>query len=484
MTNLIFLKSALNFAKKAIFFKGGRAVYIVFLLSLWFLPQPNELTPAAWKLFLIFVGTIVGIMTQVYPMGAIAIFAICACTMTKALTLPQTLSAFSSPIGWLIFTAFLLARGFIKTGLGTRIAYYLIKMFGKNTLGLSYALVSAEALLSPLTPSNTARGAGILFPVISSLSRGLFSDPKNGTEKRIGSFLMVLGYQTNVLTCALFLTASASNPLLLQLAKKFGMNITWSSWALGAAVPGILSLLILPLLIYTVFPPELKRTPEAPLFAKSKLIEMGPPKPKEFIVLGTFLVLLVLWVVGPNWGIDATSSALFGLCLLLITEVLTLDDLLKESTAWSTFLWMSTLIMICQALSDTGLIQWFGGHIGSYIGHLSWPLTLGILVFINFVIHYVFASTTAHISALFSMFVSVAVASGAPASLSILVLSYLSCLSAALTHYGTGPGPVYFGEGYVTLKDWWKVGAAVGTAYLVLWGVIGPIWWKFVGLWT
>jgi len=463
--------------------KNGRFFYALFLVGLLALPRPDDLATPSWNLFLIFLGTIVGIMTQVFPMGAIALLAVSACAITKTLTIQQTLSAFSSPIGWLIFTAFLLARGFIKTGLGTRIAYHFIQIFGKSTLGLSYSLVFSEVFLSPITPSNTARGAGILFPVISSVSQGLGSDPKKKTEKRVGSYLMVLGYQTNVLTCTLFLTASACNPLLVQLAKKFGIEISWTSWAMAAGLPGLISVVLMPLILFKIFPPELKKTPEAPKLAQEKLKQMGPIHLKEYFVIGIFAVLLGLWVFGPSVGIDATSAALFGVSLMLIFEVLTFDDLLKESNAWSTFIWMSTLIMICQALSDAGVIKWFGGFLGPVSQGVDWPIVLVVLTLLNFFIHYIFASTTAHISALFAMLVGVAIAAGSPPALTVLIMAFSSNLCAAITHYGTGPGPVYFGSGYVSLKDWWAVGGKLGLAHLVVWGVIGPIWWKAIGLW-
>src|SRR4051794_16252641 len=107
MVNTMYDRLIVNPICVALWSKRGKIAYALFLLILWALPKPTELSNEAWKLFLIFLGTIVGIMTQVYPMGAIALFAISACTITKSLTIQQTLSAFSAQIGWLIFTAFL-----------------------------------------------------------------------------------------------------------------------------------------------------------------------------------------------------------------------------------------------------------------------------------------------------------------------------------------------------------------------------------------
>lgn len=66
---------------------------------------------------------------------------------------------------WLIAIAYWLAGGFIKSGLGNRIAYSMVSAFGKTTLGLTYSLVFGEALLSPAIPSVAARAGGIFFPL-------------------------------------------------------------------------------------------------------------------------------------------------------------------------------------------------------------------------------------------------------------------------------------------------------------------------------
>ena len=70
-----------------------------------------------------------------------------------------------SPHRWLIAIAFWLSGGFIKSGLGSRIAYSIVSLFGKTTLGLTYSLVFAEALLAPAIPSVAARAGGIFFPL-------------------------------------------------------------------------------------------------------------------------------------------------------------------------------------------------------------------------------------------------------------------------------------------------------------------------------
>lgn len=70
---------------------------------------------------------------------------------------------------WLIAIAFWLSGGFIRSGLGARIAYSIVSLFGKTTLGLTYSLVFAEALLAPAIPSVAARAGGLFLPLAKAL---------------------------------------------------------------------------------------------------------------------------------------------------------------------------------------------------------------------------------------------------------------------------------------------------------------------------
>jgi len=126
---------------------------------IWFLPAPDGVTAAAWHLFAIFVATIMGIVLEPLPMGAVALLGIAAATLTRTLTLGEALSGFSNRIIWLVVMAFFISRGFIKTGLGARIAYSFMSLLGRRTLGLGYSMIATDLVLAPVIPSITARAA-------------------------------------------------------------------------------------------------------------------------------------------------------------------------------------------------------------------------------------------------------------------------------------------------------------------------------------
>jgi len=454
-------------------------IIVALFLGLWNLEQPAGLTLDTWHMLIIFVITLISIIANILPMGALALIGLSLCMITKTLTCREALNGFSSNIAWLILSAFLLARGFIKSGLGKRVGYYFIYLFGKSVLGISYALVFAECILAPFIPSNTARGAGIIFPIIKSL---LAQEQLN--TNRMGAYLVNLCFQANVITSGMFLTAMAANPLLASVAKTvYGIELTWLFWAKAAIVPGLLTLLLLPVCFYVVYRPGVKHTPEAPALAKEQLQAMGAITTHEWIMIGTFALLMFLWTVGYQWDIDPVAAALLGLTILFLTRVLTWDDVLKEQQAWNTFIWLATLLMMSESLTRMGLMSWFGEHVEYMVDDMNWIVALSVIGVLYYYTHYLFASMTAHVSSLFAAFALIATAAGAPPLLTILLLCGYSSLCGSLTHYGTGTAPIYYDTGYLNIQGWWKMGFVFSLFHMTVWGFSGAVWWKVLGLW-
>ncbi len=450
--------------------------------AIWFMPTPDGVKEDAWKLLAIFVATVAGFIAKPLPMGAVAIIGIMATSLTGILSIGDSLSGFGNSVIWLIGAAFFISRAVIKTGLGARIAYHLMKLLGKKTLGLSYGLGLADLILAPAMPSNTAREGGIIMPLIRSVAEVYESDPAKGTERKIGSFLMMSAFQINIITSAMFMTAMASNPLAAKLAGEAGVNITWGNWFLAALVPGMASLFIIPLLVYKFYGPEIKKTPEARELADSKLREMGTMAKSEWITAGVIILLLVLWVGGQSWSINATTAAFVGLAVLLLSGVLTWEDMLNEKGAWDTIVWFAALVMMATQLNSLGFIPWFGETMASKVSGLEWTTAFLVLSLVYFYSHYMFASQTAHISAMYAPFLAIALTVGTPPILAALVLAFFSNLFSSLTHYANGPAPVVFGTGYVSMGIWWGMGAIISIINIVIWVGIGSIWWKMIGL--
>lgn len=472
------------------------------LVTLLLIPVPEGLTPKAWGLVAIFVTTIAAIILKVMPIGVMAVMAIVIVSLSQVTAtssraaIADALSSFANPLIWLIVVAVLISRGLKKTGLGSRIGLMFIALLGRRTVGIGYGLTVCELVLAPFTPSNTARGGGIVHPIMRSIAAAFGSEPDKGTQGKVGTYLALVNYHANPITSGMFLTATAPNPLVVDyVARATGgsFHLSWTTWALSMLVPGLVCLVLMPWVVLLLSPPQVRETPDAVEYARSELARMGPLSLAEKIMMGTFALLLLLWanvpamILGKAFTLDPTVVAFLGLFVLLITGTIDWDDVLSEKSAWDTLIWFGALVMMAEQLNRLGVIEWFSGHLKDLIvaSGMGWSATAVLLVAVFVVSHYLFASTTAHVSAMMLAFLTVGVQL-IPADYVIpfmLVMVAGSTAMMALTHYATGTSPIIFGSGYVTLGRWWGVGFVMCVMQLLIYATVGLLWWKVLGHW-
>jgi len=439
------------------------------------LPTPQGLTPEAWHLFAIFITTILAVILKAVPIFTSSIIAISATIMTDTLSSEQAFSGFSQDFILLIVIAFLIARGVIKSGLGKRIAFIIIKKFGKSSLGLSYSIIAADMFIAPAFPSNTAR-SGVLYPIVNALAHDSNSKVADGTRKRIGSFLMMSSMAGLSISSTMWLTAMAANPAGAAIAKEFGVNITYGSWALAASLPSIILFMLLPYVIYKVYPPELKQTPEAPKIAEESLKKMGKVSKNEWIMAITFMVMVFLWIMSSSWGINKTAVALLGLAILMITNIFTLEDMKHEGGALETLIWFGILFTMSVYLNEFGFMDYIGGLILKAVAGYSWPLVYASLIISYVLIHYFFVSQTAQMLALFSVFLGVGINTNVPAELLAYMLLFATNFSAIITPQGSSSNVIYVGSGYIEASEIYKVGGIVTFVNTAVFLIVGTAW--------
>lgn len=458
---------------------------VIIGLAIWLLTpfKPVGIPVAGWHMLAIFVATIIGCITQPLPIGATALLGMTVTVLLRIVDIDTATAGFGNSTVWMIGMAYFLSRGFIKTGFGRRVALVFIRLFGKRTLGLAYSLIGVDLVTAPATPSNTARSGGIVFPIIDSLAHTYKSLPDDESRRKMGAYLVFSEFHGDIITSGMFMTAMAPNLVAATLAKTLHVNIPWMTWFLAGLVPGIICLAIVPWLIYKMYPPEIKETPNAKEWADSELEKMGKTSNPEKVMASVFVLALVLWILSSFIGLDAATVAFLAVGLLLLTGVLTMNDILHETGAWNTILWFSILIFMANELNALGVVPWLSKSIGSALNGVSWIWVLLVLVLVYFYSHYLFASGTAHVSAMYSALLGVAISAGAPALLSAIILGFTGAIFGSTTHFANGPATVLFGSGYVKQADWWKMNAILGLFYLVVWIGIGGLWMKVIGIW-
>jgi DASS family divalent anion:Na+ symporter len=449
------------------------------------IPPPAGVEYRAWLLLAIFIATIVGSIVQPVTGSAVVLLGVTATAIFGVLKPFDALKGYADPVVWIVLSAFFLAVAVIKTGLGRRVALLFIRAIGRTTFGLSYALIGTDFVLASVVPSNGARNGGIVIPITVAVSESYDSRPEDGTASRLGEYLTYLLYQCEVVIGATFLTGHAGNFVMRKLAmENSGIELSYLGWLAAAIVPALVSLAIIPGVIYKLFPPEIKSTPGASTFAKEELTKMGRLSRDEWIVIGTLLGVIFFWTTQEHLhSIDPAIVALGGIGFLLLTKVVTWTELMGERNAWSTFIWYGGLVNMASALADSGLPKFFAESIAGRMTGMTWMAALALLLLIYFYVHYVFASVTAHALAMYVPFLLVTIAAGAPAGLTVLFLTFFATLSASLTHFGTTPGPIYFGTGYAKQGTWWKIGFLTSIINLTVWSTIGLAWWKLLGWW-
>jgi divalent anion:Na+ symporter, DASS family len=461
----------------------GLLPIVILLGIIWLAPRPESIKPEGWRLFAIFAATISGLILEPIPQGALVLVAVALSAVLGGLTVQQALSGFGDSTVWLVMTAFFISRALIKTGLARRIALFFVRLFGKTSLGVCYALSLSDMVLASIIPSNAARSGGVILPIVRSVAE-LYGSRPGATAPLIGSFLMTAVYQSICVTAAMFFTGQASNPLAAQIAsQQFHFPVTWTVWFIAGIVPGLCSLVLVPMAVMRLNPPEIRKTPEAAAFAAREMRAMGPMSAAEKIVMAVFVSVCGLWITSAWHHLDITITALLGSCALLLAGVLTWDDVKNEKSAWDIFIWYGGLLMLGKALNDAGVTTAFARGVGAAFGGTGWVVLFGAAILIYFYAHYAFASITAHILAMYAPFLAVLLAKGAPAGLVIFAFACFSNLAAGLTNYGTTPSPMFFAHEYVSLKRWWKVGFAVSFVNLAIWCTVGFAWWKLIGLW-
>ena len=399
---------------------------------------------------------------------------------TPADSIKWALSGFSDGTVWLIFVAYMFAMGYEKTGLGRRLGLGLVRKLGKRTLGLGYATALADLVLAPFTPSNTARSGGTIFPIIRNIPALYGSTPEENPRK-IGSYLMWTAIATTCVTSSMFVTSLAPNLLALSIVQKTAkVTISWTEWCIGFLPVGLILFLAVPYLAYKIYPPTQKVSEDVPRWAAAELTRMGPFSRKEGTMAGLAVLALLLWIFGGSL-LNATTVALLVLSLMIVTGIVTWDDVLGNKQAWNVLVWFGTLVTLAEGLNRVGFLKWISEAAAKSMTGMPIPMMMVLLIVFFFVAHYMFASITAHVTGLLPVVLATAVAvPGVPVKMFAMLLCYSLGIMGVITPYATGPSPIYYGSGYISRGAYWTLGLVFGIIYLAMLLLVGVPYLRFL----
>lgn len=457
-------------------------IAIIVGLIIWFIPAPEGVPIKGWHLLAVFVAVIVGCTIKAFSIGLGAFMGVFLVTALQIVSAKTAFASYSENVIWFIICAFALSMGVTKTGLDLRLAYSIIKKLGSRTLGAGYTVVLCEMILAILVPANVARSAGIVRPIANSLARSYGSEVGNGTENKAGSFLSLVGLHANLMGGFFFLTSTELNLLSVTMAGALGVELNLGLWFKIGIVPTLLGLIVVPLVLYFVCPPEVKHLENVKQMSEERLAELGPLKKSEKIMIGILIVAVSLWIFGPEFNLPAVIVAVLALILLMGTGIVDFKEFCGQEEVWDIFIWLGGFMMMSSQLNELGVIPWVSTVVQNNIHGMPWIVGLVIVCLVMYYSHYLFASNTVHITTFYPAFLTVLLGIGAPPAISAFLMTSMSVLSSGLTHYGSGQTAAYFGTGYVKQGRWWTAGFAVSLAHFAIWIGAGLLWWKILGM--
>jgi len=456
-----------------------RAFPFALAAMIWISPIPAGLTAQAWHLFAVFISAIISVLLGVFPLLTSTMLAAGAVVLTNTVSASKAFAGFANASVLLVVIAFLVAQAVVKSGLGQRISLFMVSLFGRSSLGLAYSIVLTDAAIAPAFPSNTARG-GVIYPIVLSVARGAGSHPDDPEGRRLGGYLMYCGMASLAVSSALWMTATSANPIAIQVAEEYGIKVGFGKWLIASSIPALTSILLLPWLLSRLFPPGVGSTPGAPAAARKALAQLGPLSRDEWITAIGFVLMVSGWVFADKLNLNVTSIAFAGLGLLLMTGVLTANDIHTQGDTLATFLWLAVLFALSTQLNELGFMGYVGQRLASYMGGLSWPLMYVALILIYVAIHYMFVSQSSQVLALLGVFLDVGIRGGVPPRLMAFSLFFASSYFSVITPQGGSQNVIFVGSGYLTQRELYRLGALVTLFFLVVFLTIGTGWLMLV----
>ncbi|MDR1741016.1 MAG: anion permease [Synergistaceae bacterium] len=478
-------------------FKGFLSILVV--LAVWNMPVPEGLTVDAMRYLGIFLAVVLALILEPLPNSAVGLIGVALAAALRLVPLADgkpanaagalnwALSGFIDSTVWLIFVAYMFAMGYEKTGLGKRIALILMKKLGGGALGLGYATALSDLVLAPFIPSNTARSAGSVYPVVKNIPPMYGSFPDNEPRK-IGAYLMWICIAVTSVTSSMFFTGLAPNLLARTLVGNAmkadpASVISWGQWFVCMLPAGVILFILVPLITYVIYPPTQKLFPETPKWAEAELEKLGPTSGKEWLMALMAVIALLLWIFGDKawlmggYTINATLVAICVLCLMIVFQIVSWDDVVSNKGAWNTLVWFATLVAMASGLARVGFLKWLGAVFAAKLeGQTVVIVIFGLLALFYFA-HYFFASLTAHTTALLPVLMATGAAiPGVDLRLLGMVLAGSLGIMGILTPYGTGPSPVYYNTGYIGKKTFWAFGTLYGVIFFAVYAVFAMYW--------
>jgi anion transporter len=295
-------------------------------------------------------------------------------------------SGYTTRAVWILIPALFFGFALNSTGLGKRLAYWVMGLFRPSYLSMTFSWFIIGLLLSILTPSIMVRVAIVIPIAVASVE---ICRLQYGSK---GAALILLSAWSMVLLPGIgWLTGSLFGPVAIGFFDPIpGLQgvITFETWLKAMLVPSAVLSFLFILVLYRFMKPLEELDIDRDVF-NSEFKALGPISFKEkatlFILLAAFLML----VTGRMHGIPDVTICLGAFCLLAISGVIEVKDI-GTGISWDFVLFVGTIMGLGTHLQETGVAAFLGESFSPVIRTLAgnpWLLTY-VLLALLFIIRF------------------------------------------------------------------------------------------------
>ncbi len=470
-----FIKDAVS--KTGISYKKIFVIFSLAFIAYVFLSTYTDLSPQGARMSVIFIMAVVGIMLKVCHQILWLLLMVSIASLSGAIDVCDGFSGFTKMVPWLVFAVLSLSPLITTTPLSLRLAYFFMKHFGGNILGLSFSIAFTELIVAPMLPSNTARAASVGLPLATSLTKYISSNVPGVSEQSIGQYLSIFCSFCNTISSGLFYTGMISNALIPEITAKAGVNFTWFSWFKFMAIPYLITLFIIPFILKFCCKLKVDKLGELQKKADQNSKELGKITPKEKIILSVFFGMLVLWVLSEYIHISVLTTALIGVCLFVFLGVLSMKDVFSNNNAFTFLIFLGVLISLVNCLGSTGVMTWFSNKVALSLNGMSPNVAFLLLTAIYYYAQFFFNGESSKIVALYAPFFTTGLAMGInPIMLAVTLASFSSAADFLAPH--VCPTCLTLSStGYVSFKKWLFCGVVTSVIFLTIWYTYSYMVW-------
>lgn len=393
------------------------------------------------------------------------------------LSFPEAIAGFGTEFVWLLVVTFILARAMAEVGLGRRIALALLRRAGTSPPAVLLALLAAVVVLSFMIPTAAGRISAIL-PVCFGIIEAARLAPTSPFAKA-----MLIGTSHTSIVAGVGLMTAAGATVYAAGAFETLVSFRWAYLAwLGAFFPlVVIFVLILWRVLLRVFPPDRADLVGSDEYIRTELERLGPLSGPERKMLAVFAGVLVLWVIGPRWGISTSQVGMLGAVVLMLPGVRVLSwERALESVRWNVIILFGVSLALANALERSGAGRWLT-DVTLQVLHQPSPVAAAlVLAPLVMLVRIGFVNNLGMIAAGLPLAITLARGWGLdPVWVGMIVV--LTAGPGLVLPTQTPTGMITMGYEFYTMRDHMRSGAIASVVLLVLTWLAAFAYWPLLG---